>query len=187
MSPRFTISDTPIAGIKVLTRAPFGDARGFLDRLYDFDELRTLLGGKRVAQVNHTMTRDRGVVRGMHFQPPPFAETKIVSCIRGEVFDVAVDLRRGSPTFLKWHAERLSAENKRALLIPEGCAHGLQTLTADCELIYAHTAPYAAEAEGGVNPRDPKLGIAWPIPIVQLSPRDESHAMITAAFEGIAL
>lgn len=187
MSPRFLVTDTQIAGVKVLTRAPFGDERGFLDRLYDFDELRAVLGGKRVAQVNHTLTRERGAVRGMHFQHPPFAETKLVSCIHGEVFDVAVDLRRGSPTFLKWHGERLSSDNKRALLIPEGCAHGIQTLTPDCELIYAHTAPYAAESEGGVNPRDPKLSIDWPQPITLLSARDAAHPMITPAFQGIAL
>jgi dTDP-4-dehydrorhamnose 3,5-epimerase len=187
MSPRFTISDTRLAGVKVLTRAPVGDARGFLDRLFDLDELGKLLGGKTVAQVNHTLTKERGAVRGLHFQLPPHAEAKLVSCLRGEVFDVAVDLRRGSSTFLKWHAERLSQSNHRSLLIPEGCAHGFQTLAADCELLYVHSAPYKPETEGGVNVRDPRLAIAWPERITMLSPRDEAHQMLTDAFPGIAL
>ena len=187
MSPRFAVSDTPIAGVKVLTRSPVGDARGFLDRHFDVDELAGLLGGKPVAQVNHTLTRERGTVRGMHYQTPPHAEAKLVSCLRGEVFDVAVDLRRGSPTFLRWHAERLSPGNHKTLLIPEGCAHGFQALAPDCELLYVHTAPYAPNAEGGVHPRDPRLGISWPEPIAMLSPRDEAHPPIAGGFTGIAL
>ena len=97
------------------------------------------------------MTASRGTVRGMHFQHPPHAETKFVSCLRGEVFDVAVDLRNGSPTFLHWHAEILSADNHRTLVIPEGFAHGFQTLSDDCEMLYFHTAAYNPEAEGGLN------------------------------------
>lgn len=186
MNKRFTIEDTPIAGVKLLARAAVGDARGFLDRHYDAGELEPLLGGRRVAQVNHTLTKEKGTVRGMHFQRPPSAEAKLVTCVRGEVFDVAVDLRRGSPTFLKWYAHRLSPSNHRTLLIPEGCAHGFQALTSDCELLYVHTAPYDPDAEGGVNPRDPRLAILWPAPIAVMSPRDESRPFLTGDFEGIA-
>jgi dTDP-4-dehydrorhamnose 3,5-epimerase len=121
----------------------------------------------------------------MHFQPPPHSEMKLVSCVRGEVFDVAVDLRRGSPTFLRWHAERLSADNNRALLIPQGFAHGFQALTDDAELIYCHSAAYDAASEGGLNPRDPRLAIAWPLPITELSARDAQAAMLDAAFTGM--
>jgi len=123
----------------------------------------------------------------MHFQWPPHAETKFVSCLHGEVFDVAVDLRRDSPTFLQWHAEVLSPANQRGLLIPEGFAHGFQALAADCELVYVHTAPYMPDAEGAVNVRDPKLKIAWPLAISELSERDGSHPFLPQQFPGIAL
>jgi dTDP-4-dehydrorhamnose 3,5-epimerase len=122
----------------------------------------------------------------MHFQHPPNAEKKIVCCLRGEVWDVAVDVRRGSPTFLKWHAELLSPDRHRALFIPEGFAHGFQTLSPDCALLYVHTAAYSRASEGAVHAQDPRLGIAWPIPVSELSPRDAQHPMLTDDFRGIA-
>jgi dTDP-4-dehydrorhamnose 3,5-epimerase len=125
-------------------------------------------------------------VRGMHFQYPPNSEDKFVSCLRGEVFDVAVDLRAGSPTFMHWRAELLSAENSKSFFIPKGFAHGFQTLTKNCELIYLHTQPYAPDAEGGLNPLDPRVGIEWPLPIADISPRDRAHASL-ADFSGLDL
>src|SRR3569833_1669745 len=121
----------------------------------------------------------------MHFQRTPHAEMKLVSCVRGEVFDVAVDLRRSSPNFHTWHAERLSAENCRAMLIPQGFAHGFQALTDDAELIYCHSAAYDAVSEGGINPRDPKLAIGWPLPIAEMSARDAAAPMLDASFTGL--
>jgi len=182
---RFTITDTPLSGLKVIKRQSMGDTRGFLSRLFCADELAAAGWKKPIAQINHSYTARRGTVRGMHFQRPPHAEMKLVTCIRGEVWDVAVDLRRGSPTFLHWHAEQLSAENGCALLIPEGFAHGFQTLTDDVELLYCHSEAYAAQAEGGLNPNDPRLGIAWPLAIAELSARDAGHALITSDFEGV--
>ena len=105
----------------------------------------------------------------------------------GAVFDVAVDLRADSPTFLHWHGEILSAENRRSLLIPVGCAHGFQTLTEDCELLYLHTVPFHPEAEGALNAADPALTIAWPLPISEQSERDRSHPFIDSLFAGIRL
>ena len=102
------------------------------------------------------------------------------------MWDVAVDLRRGSPTFLRWHAEPLSDENGVALLIPEGFAHGLQTLADDVDMLYCHSVAYASSAEGGLHPRDPRLAIDWPLPIAALSPRDEAHAFVGADFAGLA-
>jgi dTDP-4-dehydrorhamnose 3,5-epimerase len=129
----------------------------------------------------------KGTVRGLHFQHPPHAELKLVSCIRGEVFDVVIDIRTGSQNFLRWHGEHLSAGNNRALLIPEGFAHGFQALSDDVELIYCHSAPYAATAaEGGLNPQDPKLGIDWPLPIVELSVRDTQHPRLDGSFAGVS-
>lgn len=182
---RFTITDLPMAGLKRVQRQRLGDSRGFIARLFCADELAAAGWTQPIVQINHTFTAKQGTVRGMHFQRPPHAEMKLVSCIRGEVWDVVVDLRVGSPTFLHWHAERLSAENGCALLIPEGFAHGFQALTNDVELLYCHSAAYAAEAEGGLHPNDPRLGIAWPLAIAELSARDAGHAPITADFEGV--
>lgn len=183
---RFDVIATPIAGLVALKRKPLGDARGFLERMFCAHEFAPWLGARSIAQINRTLTRARGAVRGLHFQRPPHAETKIVSCLRGAVFDVAVDLRRGSPTFLRWHAEILSQENARTLIIPEGFAHGFQTLTDDCEMLYFHTAAYDAASEGALQARDPRLAIDWPEPITQMSPRDEAHPMLDDAFTGIA-
>ncbi len=117
---------------------------------------------------------------------PPHAEMKLVRCLRGRVWDVAVDLRAESPTFLHWHAEELSPDNHRMVVIPEGCAHGFQVLTPDSELLYLHTAFYAPDAEGGVRHDDPALGIRWPLPVTDLSPRDRSHPLIDAGDRGRA-
>lgn len=184
---RLTASDLPLPGLKLITRQRLGDHRGFLSRLFCAEELAAAGWSQPVAQINHTGTARQGTVRGMHFQRPPHAEMKLVSCLRGEVWDVAVDVRAGSPTFLRWHAERLSADNGRALLIPKGFAHGFQTLTDDVELLYCHSAAYCAEAEMGLNPQDARLDIAWPLPVSGLSVRDASHPPLETGFEGVRL
>lgn len=182
---RFAFHRTPLAGLTVVERKPVRDERGLLARLYCAEEFVAVGWRKPVAQINHTLTRAQGAVRGLHFQHPPHAESKLVNCIRGRIFDVAVDLRRGSPTFLHWHGEILSVENDRGLLIPEGFAHGFQALTDDCELIYLHTTPFHAEAEGALNVSDPSLAIAWPMAIAELSERDRVHPLIGPDFAGI--
>lgn len=181
MSSRFTIHDTPLAGLLVLGRLPRSDARGFFERLFCAGELEPILGGRQLRQLNRTLTARSGTVRGMHFQRPPYAELKLVSCLRGEVFDVAVDVRPESPTFLRWHAEILSGDNHKTLVIPEGFAHGFQTLTEDCEMFYCHTADYHPEAEQALNPRDPRLAIAWPEPITEISERDAAQPLLDPA------
>jgi dTDP-4-dehydrorhamnose 3,5-epimerase len=187
MTPRFNISATPLEGLKVIQRTTIGDNRGFLERLFCAQELGSLLPNRTLAQINHTLTSRRGTVRGMHFQLPPHAEIKFVSCLRGEIFDVAVDLRADSTTFLHWHAEVLSPANHKTLAIPEGFAHGFQSLTDNCEMLYFHTAGYKPDAEGGINARDPMLAIQWPLDISELSPRDAAHPMLTREFSGVAL
>lgn len=184
---RFEFNPTPLDGLVLVQRTAIEDQRGFLSRFYCAEEFRAAGLGKPVAQINHTLTRSRGAVRGMHYQNPPHAEAKLVSCLQGEIFDVAVDLRRGSPTYLHWHGERLSAGNRRSLLIPEGFAHGFQTLTEDCELIYLHTAAYHPESEGALNAADPGLAIAWPLAITDISERDRSHKLIEQDFQGIQI
>ena len=182
---RLDVDDTPIAGLKRVTRNRLADARGFFSRIFCADELREAGWDAPVAQINHTMTAQRGSVRGLHFQRAPKAEKKLVHCLRGEVWDVAVDLRHGSPTFLRWHAERLSADNGVALLIPEGFAHGFQALADDVEMLYVHSVAYSAADEGGVHPREARLAIDWPLPIARLSPRDDTHAPLAADFAGL--
>lgn len=187
MTSRFDILDTPLHGLKVLQRRPIGDNRGYLERLFCAEELEALMGAKKIVQINHALTEKRGTVRGLHFQAPPYSELKIVSCLRGAVFDVAIDVRQGSSTFLRWHAEVLSAENHRSLVIPEGFAHGFQTLADDSELLYMHTAVYEPAAEGGLHPQDPSLAIEWPEAISELSARDASHALARQDFFGVTL
>jgi dTDP-4-dehydrorhamnose 3,5-epimerase len=140
-----------------------------------------------VRQANHTFTRRRGTIRGMHFQYPPYGEQKLVTCVSGEVFDVAVDLRRASPTFLNWHAERLTADNHCSLLIPPGFAHGYQALCDEVQLLYFHSQPYQPNFEGGLHPADPLLGIEWPLPVGTISHRDASHPRLTLThdFQGL--
>lgn len=184
---RFTISDLPLAGLKLVERQRLGDYRGFLARLFCAEELAEAGWNRPIAQINHTMTAHKGTVRGLHFQHPPQAEMKLVSCIKGEVWDVAVDLRPDSRSFLAWHAEILSAENGKALLIPEGFAHGFQALTDEAELLYCHSAAYAPGAEAGLNPVDPALAIAWPLEIAEMSDRDREHPLIGAGFVGVRL
>jgi dTDP-4-dehydrorhamnose 3,5-epimerase len=149
----FTITDTPIAGLKIIERQQLGDSRRCFSRLFCVEELAAAGWKKPIVQINHSLTQKQGTIRGMHFQRPPHLEMKIVNCNRGEVWDVAVDVRTNSATFLSWYAERLSAVNGRALLIPEGFAHGFQALTDDAELMFFHSAPYAAEAEAGLIPQ----------------------------------
>ena len=179
-----SIAKTPLAGLVEIATAPVRDRRGAFSRLFCAAELAGVLGGRSIVQVNRSLTRTAGAVRGMHFQRPPAAETKIVRCLRGRAFDVAVDLREGSPTRLFWHAVVLSAAEENAVLIPNGFAHGFQALEAETELLYLHTASYAPEHEGGVRHDDPRLAIAWPLPPRDLSARDRSHPLIDAVSEG---
>lgn len=183
---RFSLSELPIEGLKVVERKRLSDNRGYLERLFCAEELALAGFDKAISQVNHTHTAKKGTIRGLHFQHPPSAETKLVLCIRGEVWDVAVDVRDASRTYLQWHGELLSAENCRALLIPEGCAHGFQALTDDVELIYFHSAAYSASREAGLHPLDPELGIRWPLQVTELSARDRSHPMLGTKQSGIS-
>ena len=187
MSDRFQLKSLSLKGLTLAERKPIRDRRGFLERMFCAEEFAAVGIDKPVVQINRTLTRHRGTIRGMHYQHPPHAEVKIISCLQGEIFDVAIDLRSRSPTFLKWHGEILSDKNARMLVVPEGCAHGFQTLTDDCELLYFHTAAYTPSAEDGVHCKDPLLQIDWPLPVAALSERDASHAFLDANYAGIAL
>lgn len=187
MGQGMKILETPIVGLKVVETTPYLDARGAFARLYCERELADIIGNRRIVQINHSRTIHVGAVRGLHFQYPPHAEMKLVRCLKGRVWDVAVDLRQGSPTFLCWHAEELTPANARMMVIPEGFAHGFQVLEAESELLYLHTAFYTPEAESGLRHDDPRLGIHWPLPVSDLSARDAAHPLVSADFKGIAL
>lgn len=176
---------TALDGVVVIHANPRADERGAFTRLFCTELLAPWLGERGVVQINQSRTHQRGAVRGMHFQYAPHAEMKLVRCIRGRVWDVALDLRAGSPTFLHWHGQELSAENQQMLLIPEGCAHGFQVLEADSELLYLHTAAYHPAAEGGVRADDPRVAIPWPLPLAELSERDRTHPLLAHDFQGI--
>jgi dTDP-4-dehydrorhamnose 3,5-epimerase len=185
MTERFEVKTSKLAGLQVITRQPIVDARGWFERAYCADTFTELGISKAISQINRSFTMQQGSVRGMHFQTAPFAETKFVSCLKGEVFDVAVDLRAGSPTFLQWHGEILSASNQRSLLIPEGFAHGFQTLSADCEMLYLHTEKFDPASSSGFNPLDANLAIHWPLPITEMSDGDRHRPMMLPTFEGL--
>lgn len=165
---------------------PLRDARGALARLFCDTELSAALGHRAVRQVNLSQTRAAGTVRGLHMQHPPHAEMKLIRCLRGRVWDVAVDLRAGSPTFRQWHARELAPGSWNMMVIPEGCAHGFQALEPDCEMLYLHTAAYAPEAEIGFHHADPAFAITWPLEVTELSPRDARHGLLSPEFSGYA-
>jgi dTDP-4-dehydrorhamnose 3,5-epimerase len=179
--------ETEIDGLVVVDTDLIADHRGAFSRFFCTQELESHIGGRRILQINHSLSKAIGALRGMHFQYPPHAELKCVRCVRGRVWDVALDIRQGSVTFLHWHAEELSASNRRMLIIPEGFAHGFQVLEENSELLYLHTAAYAPEAEGGLNPLDARFTIDWPLEISEMSQRDRAHPMLDESFNGIEL
>lgn len=170
----------------VIERTRIEDNRGFLSRFF-CQQTMAALGMQSIQQINHTLTKKAGAIRGMHFQHPPAAEIKIVSCLQGRILDIAVDLRADSPTFLQWFATELSSENQVSLFIPEGFAHGFQTLNENCELLYLHSANYSPQHEAALNPFDPRLAIAWPLAVSEVSARDQAHPMLDSGFKGIKL
>lgn len=181
------LAPTSIDGLAVVDTVVHADARGSFARLYCADLLAPVLAGRRIAQINYSRTRTVGSVRGLHFQLAPHAEMKLVRCLKGRVWDVAVDLRAGSPTFLRWHAETLAPDTMRMIVIPEGFAHGFQVLEPDSELLYLHTAAYSVDAERAVRHDDPRLAIRWPLPVTQTSERDAAHPWLAADFTGVQL
>lgn len=169
---RFVIEDTAILGVKVITREKMSDERGFLSRLFCRDELSSAGWQGGIAQVNETMTLHKGTVRGLHFQREPSLEIKLVSCTGGRIFDVAVDLRVKSSTYLQYFSCELSDDNGKAMLIPAGCAHGFQALTDDVRITYCHSEAYNPSAEGGVHILDKRINIDWPLEPLNLSQKD---------------
>jgi len=181
----FEIIDTPLKDLKIIKRIRISDKRGYLSRLFCFEELKFAGWKNGVAQINHTLTSNKGTIRGMHYQNQPYKEMKFVTCLKGVIFDVAVDIRLKSPTFLHHFSLELDADKNQSLLIPEGFAHGFQSLTKETELIYIHSNFYSPIYENGLNPLDKKLNIDWPYKDFLISDKDKNRKFIDTKFKGI--
>lgn len=178
-------TETPLKGSYIIEVTPFQDERGWFGRTYCEREFKSIGISPSWVQINQSYSTHKGTLRGMHYQLPPFEEMKLVRCIGGKVFDVIIDLRKNSNTFLKWFGIELSAENKKMIFIPEGFAHGFQTLTDHCELIYHHSQFYTPESEAGIKYNDAVIHIAWPLEVTCISDRDNHHPMLDQNFKGI--
>ncbi len=165
---------TPINGVLELTAQTFIDHRGLFLNAFRSQEpvFQQAWGDRSISQVNLSFTKVVGTIRGLHLQAEPYSEAKLVRCLKGRVWDVAVDLRSHSQTYCQWHATELSADQANALLIPEGCAHGFQVLEPGSELLYLHSGDWIPEAETGIFFADPILAIQWPMPAVDMTDRD---------------
>lgn len=168
------LTPTEVEGCHVADLEPHGDERGFFARAWCRDELAAVGAGDPIVQINMSLSHAAGTTRGLHWQVAPHAEAKFVRCVAGAVFDVCVDVRPDSPTHGRWVGVRLDTDNRSALYIPAGCAHGYQTLEDDTELLYSTSAPYAPDAERGARPDDPAFGVEWPMTATVLSDKDRS-------------
>jgi dTDP-4-dehydrorhamnose 3,5-epimerase len=178
-------SPTPLAGAYIAEPEPFTDQRGWFMRVYCRNEFNTIGHHGEWVQINQSFTFETGTLRGLHYQEPPYEEIKLVRCIAGAIYDVIVDVRQESPTFLRWFGIELSAVNHKMLYIPKGFAHGFQTLTDNSALIYHHTEFYTPGAERGLRYDDPVLAIQWPLPVSVISDRDTRHSYVDKNFKGI--
>ena len=181
-----TFTELELKGAYIIELKVFSDERGWFGRTYCKEEFKSNGLEQEWVQMNHSFTSKKGTIRGMHFQFPPFQEIKMVRCIAGRVYDVIVDIRKDSPTFLQYVGVELSASNKKMIYIPSGFAHGFQTLTNDAELIYHHSAFYTPQAESGLLHNDSLLNINWPLSVSEISDRDlKQTKIIKETFKGI--
>ncbi len=167
--------ETSIHGAWLVKLEPRGDERGFFARVFCTDEFSERGLVPSFVQVNDSLSVEQGTLRGMHYQLPPATEVKVVRCIRGALWDVILDLRQDSPTFKRWFAAELSAENRQMMYVPAGCAHGFITLEPNTESFYFVTARYSPEDERGVRWNDPEFAIEWPAEPVVMSDRDRDQ------------
>ena len=173
--------------VVVVTPEMHGDERGAFGRIYCEREFEQAGINFRPVQINHSINKNKGTIRGMHFQYAPHAEGKFVKCISGRIQDVIIDIRKGSSTFLQHYAIELSEENLLMLYVPPGFAHGFQTLEDNSNLIYMASASYAPSAEDGLHFQDPRLNLKWPLSATEVSERDKQHRFLDTGYEGINL
>jgi dTDP-4-dehydrorhamnose 3,5-epimerase len=169
---------TKINGLYIIETRFTSDERGYFGRVFCKDENEKNKINFNIVQANRSLSREKGTLRGMHFQTEPMAETKMVQCIRGSVYDVAIDLRPDSPTYKQWVGQELSEKNQKIFLIPQGFAHGFQTLEENSELLYFMSEFYSAEHAAGVRYNDPAFAISWPLPVSVVSKRDQAWPLL---------
>lgn len=187
MASRMRFIETPLSGAYVIELESFQDERGLFMRTFCQKEFAAIGFHEQIVQINHSITKHKGTIRGMHYQVPPAGEIKIIRCVQGKVWDVMVDIRKGSPSFKKWHGVELSQDNMSMAFIPEGFAHGFQALTDNTALIYHHSGFYSPENEQGLRFNDPTLSINWPLPACKISNRDQNFSLLTTTFQGIKI
>ena len=183
----FTVKETKLQGLYLITPISKEDNRGHFERLFCVKEFKELGLDKPIININHSFSKKKGTVRGLHFQYPPFQEVKLIICLKGSIYDIAVDIRANSCTFLQWQAEILDGDSRKIFMIPEGFAHGFQTLEDNVELLYIHTNFYNKEKESGLNHNDPILNINWPLKVTKISDKDKNYKFITTNFKGVEL
>lgn len=181
---KLNILTTPFDKLFVIQPNSYHDERGIFSRLYCQNELEKICN-INIKQINHSLTLKKGTVRGLHFQYEPYAEVKMVRCIQGSIFDVVVDIRKNSPTFLQTYSIKLTKENQKMLCIPKGFAHGFQTLEDNTELIYFHSNIYVPGKEGSLNIKEPRLKIQWPLKITSISQKDDASDFLDNHFQGV--
>lgn len=181
---RFIITPTPLEGLKIIMPKPICDERGYFERYFCAKEFSEL-GFRGIAQINHSFTKAKGAIRGMHYQTSPFCETKIIRCLSGSIYDVAVDIRKDSPTFLQYFGIELNASNTSYLYIPEGFAHGFQALSDNAEILYLVSEFYTPSADSVINPLDSAINIKWQLEVSDMSLKDRNAPFITSDFSGI--
>ena len=177
--------ETKLEGLYVIKHKKLEDERGFFTRTYCENAFKEISFVKTFVQFNHSFNKEKGTLRGMHFQTKPFKEVKLIRCVQGAVYDVAIDLRADSDTYLQSFGIELSQDNFLSVLIPEGFAHGFQTLKDSSSLIYHHTEFYQPGADSGVKYDDPVLQIDWPLPVRNLSVKDMEYKLINNNFNGL--
>ncbi len=179
------ICETGFQGVFEIILEPIKDDRGLFVRSFCKNELSVCGLNREIVQINHSISNRKGTFRGLHYQKNPYSEIKIVRCLSGTVFDVIIDLRRNSETFLEVFSIELSAEKFNMLYIPKGFAHGFQTLTDDCQLLYLHSEFYNPESEAGLNYLDPILDLKLPVNVTEISERDRNFSFLSSDFKGI--
>ena len=187
MMPFEVTEDETLESIKLIEFGYFQDERGWFSEFFKSSEFENSGLPVTFRQVNRSQSKSPGTIRGLHLQLSPMEQGKLVCCTKGAIFDVAVDVSKDSPTFGMWTSYVLDDTNQRALWIPGRFAHGFQTLTEDCEMLYFHTNEYVPEAEGALNANDPALDINWPLDIQEISDRDQNHPIVAEGFEGVQL
>ena len=180
-----TVEETKLPGVYIITPKAFGDNRGWFMESYSKKDLEEAGITADFVQDNRSFSSKKGIIRGLHFQRSPKTQAKLLSCIRGEIMDVAVDLRKDSPTYKQWVSVVLSAENRKQIYIPKGFAHGFVTLSDDVEIMYKCDEFYAPETDGGIRWNDPDVGVEWGITDPVLSDKDKNHPFLSEIEESL--